>query len=467
MKFFSLVHRSNLTVLSVACSALIFSLSLTTLSQSDGSRNKKISGEHGVTPQYQIFDIGVVQQGDSASQGVRVSPGGIAVGRSLRTGGAQGFTWTRSGGIVGLGALAGFPYCVSNSANDFGAVVGTCSTTVFGSGRQPVIWNNGVATLLPLPPSETIGDANQINASGVAVGSADGGSSQFGVIYSGGVAIPITQTTANGSFFLTAFGINDSGRIVGQGIDPNNAARNVGIVYDIGDDTAFEVTGLPNTNGALAFGVSNAGHVVGSAMMNQGSGLPFIWSEANGMTAIPLPTGTSQGSARGVNSKGWAVGIASSAFAIPFVYDGTATYRVADLIPEGTGWDLSTNTSSSAMGISEDNVIVGTGVYNGAVHAYAMVPAEMVANVSVAGRVLHANGASVNNALVTISGGNLPGTVSMRTGSFGHFSFEGLQAGLTYTVTVITRGYTFAEPTVIVTPSADVNDLNFVTNGEL
>src|ERR1044072_2331901 len=35
------------------------------------------------TPQYQIFDIGVVQQGDEASQGVGVSPGGIAVGRSL------------------------------------------------------------------------------------------------------------------------------------------------------------------------------------------------------------------------------------------------------------------------------------------------------------------------------------------------------------------------------------------------
>jgi len=194
------------------------------------------------------------------------------------------------------------------------------------------------------------------------------------VIYSGGSATIITQTTSNGSYFLTAFGINDSGRIVGQGIDPNNAARNVGIVYDIGQSTAFEVGALPGMNGALAFGVSNTGYVVGSSMLNQGSGLPFIWSDQGGIVAIPLATGTSEGSARAVNSAGWVVGTDSSAFAIPFLYDRTTTYRLADLLPPNSGWDLSMNTSSSADGISDDGVIVGTGVHNGDIHAYAMVP---------------------------------------------------------------------------------------------
>jgi hypothetical protein len=110
-------------------------------------------------------------------------------------------------------------------------------------------------------------------------------------------------------------------------------------------------------------------------MLNQGSGLPFIWSDAGGIVAIPLASGTSQGSARAVNSAGWVVGNDSSAFSIPFLYDGTMTYRLADLIPVGSGWDLSMNTSSSALGISDNGVIVGTGVYNGATHAYAMVPA--------------------------------------------------------------------------------------------
>src|SRR4029077_16094233 len=100
----------------------------------------------------------------------------------------------------------------------------------------------------------------------------------------------------------------------------------------------------------------------------------FIWSDQGGMVAIPLATGTSEGSAREVNSAGWVVGHDSSAFSIPFLYDGTNTYRLADLIPPNSGWDLSMNTSSSADGISEDDVIVGTGVHNGETHAYAMVP---------------------------------------------------------------------------------------------
>ncbi len=331
-------------------------------------------------PSYQIYDIGVVQVGDSASQGFGASTGGIGVGRSVRTNASQAFTWTLGGGLVGLPNLAGRPHAVSNDANDNGIVVGTAATTLFGSSRLPVIWNNGVVSQLPLPSGQTLGDANGVNASGVAVGSVDAGISQRGVIYSGGSATIITQTTPIGCYFLTAFGINDSGRIVGQGIDPGNAARNVGIVYDIGAGAAFEVGGLPGFNGALAFGVSNAGHVVGSSMLNQGSGLPFIWSDAGGIVAIPLAAGTSQGSARAVNSAGWVVGQDSSAFSIPFLYDGTTTYRLADLIPGGSGWDLSMNTSSSALGISDNNVIVGTGVHNGDTHAYAMIPTLQLAS---------------------------------------------------------------------------------------
>lgn len=412
-----------------------------------------------VPPQYQIYDIGIVQTGDTASQGFGVSTGGIAVGRSVRSGGAQAFTWTLGGGIVGLPNLAGRAFCVSNGANGIGIVAGTCAASLFGTSRLPVVWQNGAVSQLPLPAGETLGDANDVNASGVAVGSINGGSLQKAVYYSGGNATVITQTTSNGSFFVTAFGVNDSGRVVGQGIDPTNAARNVGIVYDIGNGSAFEVGALSGANGALAFGVGNGGHVVGSSMMNQGSGLPFIWTQAGGMVAIPLASGTTQGSARAVNSAGWAVGTDSSAFAIPFLYDGTATYRLADLIPAGTGWDLSMNTSSSALGISDGNVIVGTGVFNGQVHAYAMVPA---ANVSLGGRILTAGGNGIRNAFVTVSGGNLPAPVTVQTGSFGYYNFQGLQSGMTYTVTVSTKRYVLAQPTRMITLQNDVTDFDFV-----
>ena len=439
-----------------------FSFALVLLSSLfSAASGQSVKTEGPQPPQYQIIDIGVVQMGDTASQGFGASPGGVGVGRSVRTGGAQAFSWTLAGGTVGLPNIAGRAFCVSNSANDSGTVVGACASTLFGTSRLPVVWVNGAVSQLPLPAGETLGDANDVNTSGVAVGSVNSGSLQRGVIYSGGGATVITQTTSNGSFFLTAFGVNNGGRVVGQGIDPTNAARNVGIVFDIGSQAAFEVGALPGLNGALAFGVGNGGHVVGSSMLNQGSGLPFIWTQAGGIAPIPLPTGTTQGSARAVNTSGWAVGTASSAFAIPFLYDGVNTFRLADLIPSGTGWDLSMNTSSSALGISDGGIIVGTGVFNGQVRAYAMVP--VAANLSLSGRVLTEGGLPIRDVLVSISGGNLPARISVRTGSFGSFRFDGLETGQTYTVRVDAKRHSFAQPSRMVTMQGNVTDFDFIS----
>lgn len=328
-------------------------------------------------PQYQIIDIGVVQGTDFASQGFGISPGGVATGRSVwSSGGAYAFSWTQGGGIVGLPNLASpvRNYSVGNAANDSGMIVGTGSTTLSGSSPLPLKWQGGVVSQLALPTGQTLGRAFGLNNVGNAVGSVNSGSNEVGVIYSGSSASIISTTTSNGSFFRTAYGINNAGLVCGFGIDPTNAAVNVGILYDSASNTTFTVGALNGFNGAIAFGISNGGHVVGSSMLNQGSGLPFIWTQGGGIQAIPLATGTSQGSARGVNASGWAVGTDSSAFAIPFLFDGTQTYRIGDLLVNGAGWDLLTNTSSSAMGISDNGTIVGTGVLNGAIHAYAAVP---------------------------------------------------------------------------------------------
>ena len=96
-------------------------------------------------------------------------PAGIAVGRSLNNTGSEAFSWTLNGGIVGLPNLAGRSYCVSNSANDNGIVVGTGATTAFGSGRLPVIWQNGVVSQLPFRPAKPSVMRIRVNASNVAV----------------------------------------------------------------------------------------------------------------------------------------------------------------------------------------------------------------------------------------------------------------------------------------------------------
>lgn len=338
-------------------------------------------------PQYQIYDLGLAQAGDTVSQGFRVSTNGVATGRSVHSGGSEAFSWTVGGGTTALPVLTSpaRPFCEGNDANDNGIVVGVGATSLSGNSRLPLMWQNGVLSQLPLPAGQTLGDANGVNSSGVAVGSVNAGTPQRGAIYANGVGSIITTTTANGSYFVTAFAINDSGMVIGQGIDPNNAAVNVGMMWDSVANVATSVGALPGMNGALAFDVSNSGFVVGSSMLNQGSGTPFIWSAGGGMTAIPFATGTSQGSAKGVNSAGWVVGTDSSAFAIPFLWDGTSTYRIGDLLTPGSGWDLLTNTSSSALSISDNGIIVGTGLFNGNIHGYAMVPVPEPATIAAMG----------------------------------------------------------------------------------
>ena len=329
-------------------------------------------------PTYIVYNIGRIDPGDYGSQGIDVSTMlGYATGSNLGNNN-QGWVWTMDAGLVPLPNLAGRSYAKGNGVNFHGVVVGTGSTTFYGSSPLPLIWTDGVVAQLPLPSGETLGRAEAINNAGVVVGSVDGGTLQQAAIYAEGTSWAVTQTTDTGCWGVTFYDVNDAGMAVGTGWDPADASRNVGFVLDMTTDTAFEVEVPAGDNGAICFGVSEAGHVVGSAMAGQGNGMPFVWTQADGAQEIPLPTGASTGSGRGVNSDGWVVGNAGGTYAVPWLWDRDATYRIADLLPAGSIWDMATNTSSSAEAISDEGIIVGTGVYEGSPTAYALVPEDVV-----------------------------------------------------------------------------------------
>jgi uncharacterized membrane protein len=360
-----------------------------------GSRNRRVQfsqmivalcvatavacGPAAAQPLYSIVDIGLVP--GEISFPTSISPGGVATVYTIPTspnGGTSAFYWTQAGGRVNLPNL---PTCQSGraiAANDSRVVVGF---TGFTNDRLPVIWQGGVATQLPLPAGQTQGDANGINNFGVVVGSVGPGGAQRGVIYSGGTAALVTQTTPDGAYLVSAFGINDAGRIVGAGYNPVTGA-NVGYVLDPGSNTAFSVGALPGSIGSGVSDVNNAGHAVGASRFDQYHSLPFIWTDAGGIRTIPLVQGTNSGGAASVNSAGWVVGTdrvvpdppGGLAIPIPFLYDGVSSYRLADLIPAGSGWNLLTGSSSFATGISDSGVIVGSGYINGDLHAFAMIP---------------------------------------------------------------------------------------------
>lgn len=85
-------------------------------------------------------------------------------------------------------------------------------------------------------------------------------------------------------------------------------------------------------------------------------------------------------------------------------------------------------------------------------------------SVSISGSVLTSGGAGIRNAVVTISGGNLPAPVTVATGSLGAYFFEGLPPGQAYTITASAKRFRFGQPTHVVTPVDNVANLNFTAN---
>jgi len=86
------------------------------------------------------------------------------------------------------------------------------------------------------------------------------------------------------------------------------------------------------------------------------------------------------------------------------------------------------------------------------------------ANGYISGRVTTSDGRGIRNARVVITGNSLPIPRTVTTGSFGNFSFEGLQTGQTYVVTVSSQRYTFSVPSRVISLVDNVVDANFVAN---
>jgi probable HAF family extracellular repeat protein len=141
-----------------------------------------------------------------------------------------------------------------------------------------------------------ISEAFAINASGQVVGNAQDASGVYrAFVYSGtsmtAVSVPGTQSTA-------------------RAVDPAGAVA--GYYYD-GSYEGFTTAGGHVTdvgtlggNYSVAYGMSAAGHVVGSSLTSAGDEHAFLWS--NGVISDINAFGGEYSSARGVNSSGTAVG---------------------------------------------------------------------------------------------------------------------------------------------------------------
>lgn len=129
------------------------------------------------------------------------------------------------------------------------------------------------------------------------------------------------------------------------------------------------------------------------------------------------------------------------------------TSPVLNTIPNGTN-DCGTTITTSQNAIVRPQQ---TGCEKGSVER----PTPSAAPATISGRVTTADGRGIANATITVTGGDLPQPVTVRTSSFGIYSIGGLPSGPTYVVQVLSKRFVFANPARVVQLGSDVTDVDF------
>lgn len=86
-------------------------------------------------------------------------------------------------------------------------------------------------------------------------------------------------------------------------------------------------------------------------------------------------------------------------------------------------------------------------------------PSAPAANVTISGRVVNQNGTGVRNAIVTLTDVGPSTRRSVMTNPFGYYSFENVLTGSTYTVSVLSKTFTFTSQNI--TPTGDLTNVDF------
>ncbi|MFT7569483.1 MAG: putative HAF family extracellular repeat protein [Paracoccaceae bacterium] len=259
--------------------------------------------------------------------------GSVVVGRSNSAGGDEAFRWTPSGGMAGLGDLAGgsfFSQALSTSV-DGSVVVGQGTSA---SVREAFRWTEagGMAGLGDLAGGRDYSSARGISADGSAIvgyGNSDNGWEAFRWTESGGMVG--LGDLAGGSFRSLARNTSSDGSVVvGQG----NSA-----------------------DGSEAFRWTESGGMVGLGELAGGS----FYSEALSVSGDGSVTVGTSISANGLDDNGDA-----------FIWDADNGMRaLSDVLVSDYGLDLTGWSLQQARGISDDGqFIAGYAKHNGNFEAF-------------------------------------------------------------------------------------------------
>lgn len=277
---------------------------------------------------------------------------GYAVNSSGTVAGAMENAWGINQAFVS--APTGPQALNSNGNESYGYGInnaGTVAGTTYINGQAyGTIWSGSATTLLGAGSY-----AMAINNLGEVVG---GNGSAFSDVNGAVQDLEI----GSGIDWSAAYGVNDAGTVVGDGQLSNGTFR--GIVWSPAG--SMTLLGTFGGTSSQATAVANSGEVVGFASLATGYQNAFAWS---GGALVDLGTLGLSSYAYGVNNSGEVVGYSylSDGAQHAFLYDDGTLFDLNSLIPANSGLEL-----LAAYGINDAGQITGVGLYDGQLTAFLL-----------------------------------------------------------------------------------------------
>jgi len=301
--------------------------------------------------------------------------------------------------------IGGGPTSDAWAINEAGYVTG--SSQIGGGSLRPILFRDGVMTILQLPAGSSSAEGTALNSSNTVVGFEYNPPAQA---YRWGQGSPVPLGFLQGGMMDSqAYGINDLGTIVGHARDANGNLQPVifanGSVTAIGgagveeggatainssnqivgrvrqfgvtgnraflyDQGAMVTLGTLGGTESVATALNDATQIVGRATTSNGHSHAFLFE---GSQMIDLGTlGGTYSEALGINAAGIAVGISTRANGDlrAFIRRNDTMIDLNTLVTLPPGW----TSLSVARGINDVGQIVGQGRFNGFNRGFVLTP---------------------------------------------------------------------------------------------